>query len=82
MDLSSKHAKHLFRPSWCVIVALIGMPIFIAFTFLFVGAVAKTESYPDFNLEKLKHPVYSMAYIDPNSPDGGAAEANFETSMQ
>ena len=23
-----------------------------------------------------------MAYIDPDSPDGGAAEANFETSMQ
>ena len=51
-------------------MALIGMPIFIAFTYLLVAAVAKDKSYPNFKVEKLKHPVYSAAYIDNTEPGG------------
>ena len=53
-------------------MALIGLPIFIAFTYILVSAVAKDKSYPNFKVEKLKHPVYSAAYYDDS--DGGGGE--------
>ena len=57
------------------------MPIFIAFTFILVAAVAKDKSYPNFYVEKLKHPIYSAAYIDKSESEEGTFEAAYQTAM-
>ena len=58
------------------------MPIFIAFTYLLVSAVAEDKTYPNFYVEKLKHPVYSAAYIDYTENDGGTFDAAYSTAME
>ena len=57
------------------------MPIFIAFTYILVALVAEDRSYPNFYVEKLKHPIYSAAYLDKTESEEGTFEAAYSTAM-
>ena len=50
--------KLLTRHSCCPFVSLIIMTLYCASTFYLGKASTKAKEWPEFNLEKLKHPLY------------------------
>ena len=77
-DMLSMHTRRMLGSACCTICAMIGVPIFAMLSFFYIDLVAKTKSYPNFNLERLKHPVYISA---PLNPATDKFEATFETSI-
>ena len=57
--------KHLFRNSCCSICAMLFTVLFTAF-FFFAGRQAiKPKEFPEFELGRLKHPLYQTSYLQP-----------------
>ena len=45
------------------------IPIVTCATYFLVDNIADNKTFPDFNLEKLKHPLYQNAYLDTKSDE-------------
>ena len=78
-DLLTMHKRHLCGSSCSAIVFMVAAPILCCASFANIVAVTDTDYYPDFNLEKLKHPLYSTAYYQ---PEDNEFYADFETSQE
>lgn len=67
---------------------MIFIPVLLWCNFLVVALITEDKEYPDFQLEKLKHPVYNVAYLNDNDEfyaDFGTGEKQqleFESFMQ
>ena len=42
---------------------MIVLPLLLVLQFFVVSLITKDKSFPNFNLEKLKHPNYNVAYL-------------------
>ena len=45
---------------------MVFIPALLVINFFVVAKITLDKVFPEFNLEKLKHPVYSMAYLQEN----------------
>ena len=75
-DLLTRQLRHLFCHSVFGCLAIILIPAILVFNFFAVSLITKDKNFPTFKLEKLKHPVYNMAYLH----DDGEFYADFGTS--
>ena len=57
--------KHLFRNSCCSICAMLFTVLFTALFFAAGRASIKPKEYPEFELGRLKHPLYQTSYLQP-----------------
>ena len=57
---------------------MIFIPLLLWYNFLTVALITKDSEFPDFDLEKMKHPVYNVAYLH----DNGEFYADFDTSKK
>ena len=79
-DLLTRQIKHFFGFSGWSVALIILLPAILAFSFFYVGMITKLNEYPDFDLEKLKHPVYNTAYL--HEDDEFYADFNTTTKQQ
>ena len=77
-DLLTMHKRNLCGTSCCAIVCLVIVPIFCFLTFALIGVTTKAKTYPEFTLEKLKHPLYSTSYYH---PEHDKFDADFSTAQ-
>ena len=72
------HWHHLFGRSCMANVCMILVPIICVGSFFAVKSIVKIKSYPDYHLQRLKHPVYSTVYYDPEIDE---FDSNFDTEL-
>ena len=63
----------------CMHVSLFVMPVTAAIILLISRVVTKEKSYPEFQLDNLKHPVYSTAFLNLQT---GLLEADYTTNLR
>ena len=67
---------------------MIFIPILLWCNFMVVALITEDKQFPNFNLEKLKHPVYNVAYLNDNDEfyadfdTGEKQQLEFEPFMQ
>ena len=59
-------------------VCMILVPLIVVGSFGAVKAIVKVRSYPDFHLQRLKHPLYSTTYYKPEDDE---FDANFQDEL-
>lgn len=81
--------KQLYRHACAVIVVMIVVPLVCIGQMVFIRSGGADKKYPDYSLEKLKHPVYSTAYYQPEFDEFGSRystaldqQLEFESFMQ
>ena len=57
---------------------MIFIPLLLWLNFLVVAKITEDKEFPEFNLEKLKHPVYNVAYLRENDE----FYADFDTEVK
>ena len=57
---------------------MILVPLICVGSFYLVKAIVKIKSYPDFHLQRLKHPLFSTSYYNPELDD---FDAEFSTEQ-
>lgn len=72
------HWHHLCGRSCMANVCMILVPLICVWSFFAVKSIVKIKSYPDYHLQRLKHPVYSTVYYDPEIDE---FDSNFETEL-
>ena len=77
--MTTKHFRNLFGSSSCAIGGMIAVPLFACLSFTYIMTVAKDRWYPNFDLEKLKHPLYSTMELNQETNE---YYADYETSQK
>lgn len=72
------HWRHLFGRSFMANVCMILVPVICVGSFFAVKSIVKIKSYPDYHLQRLKHPVYSTSYYDPEKDE---FDSKFDTEL-
>ena len=73
------HWHHLCGKSCCVIVCMILVPLICIGSFTTSKNLTKVKTYPDYHLQRLKHPCYSTSYYHEQDD---AFLADFDTSLK
>ena len=60
-------------------VCMILVPLIVVGSFGAVKAIVKVKSYPDYHLQRLKHPLFSTVYYNPEKDE---FDASFDTELE